>query len=65
MVAEAGRERNRFFDRQTAPVFTGVDVQCAAARPSVRAGKQVPFSHFDRTVDDGTRVDVGKGVALS
>jgi len=62
MAARTRRQRGRFFDRKTELALAGVDVQRATTRPSLRADKEVPFSHFDGTIDDGSRIDFCEGL---
>jgi hypothetical protein len=65
MAVRTRPEGGRFLRRKTQPAFARVDVQRATARPSVRRDKVVPFGHFDRTVDDGLRIDVCEGLCGS
>src|SRR5262245_61060553 len=62
MVARTGRERGRFFHRKTESAFARIDVQSAAARQSMRPGKEVPLGHFDGAIDDGSRIHFCEGL---
>ena len=59
---EAGRDGDRFVDREPEPVHAGVDVERGAAAPVVDGDERIPLGKLGRAVDDRLQIVVGEGL---